>query len=153
MSAPKKKLPPKAANFQVDTRLAVLLGENYQSTERALKELIDNAWDADADNAWITLPAPMTTDPIIIRDDGSGMTEREVRQEYLFIANDRSSRKGTQTPQKKRQVKGRKGVGKFAGLSAARMMELTTYVRGAKVSITVDRKELQEAGRDIERVP
>lgn len=153
MPTSKKKLPPKAANFQVDTRLAVLLGESYTSTERALKELVDNAWDADADNVWITLPGPMTTDPIIIRDDGSGMTEREVRQEYLFIANDRSSRKGTQTPHKKRQVRGRKGVGKFAGMSAAAVMELSTQVRGVRTSITVDRKALQEAGRDIERVP
>lgn len=153
MPESKKKLPPKSANFQVDTRLAVLLGESYQSTERALKELVDNAWDADADTVWITLPAPMTTDPIIIQDDGAGMTEREVRQEYLFIANDRSSRKGTETPKYKRQVKGRKGVGKFSGLSAASVMELTTRVRGAKTVISVDRKALQEAGRDIERVP
>lgn len=153
MASPKKKLPPKAANFQVDTRLAVLLGENYSSTERALKELVDNAWDADADRVWITLPEPMTADPIVIRDDGSGMTEREVRQEYLFIANDRSSRKGTQTAHKKRQVKGRKGVGKFAGLSAAAVMELSTQARGVRTSITVSRKALQEAGRDIERVP
>lgn len=153
MPTAKKKLPPRAANFQVDTRLAVLLGESYTSTERALKELVDNAWDADAENVWITLPPPMTTDPIIIRDDGSGMTEREVRQEYLFIANDRSSRKGTLTPRRRRQVKGRKGVGKFAGLSAAAVMELSTQVRGVRTSITVDRKALQEAGRDIERVP
>ena len=37
------------ANFKVDTRLTSLLGENYRSTEVALKELIDNAWDADAE--------------------------------------------------------------------------------------------------------
>jgi len=34
------------AHFRVDPRLAALLGENYRSTEQALKELIDNAWDA-----------------------------------------------------------------------------------------------------------
>jgi hypothetical protein len=153
MPAAKKKLPPKAANFQVDTRLAVLLGESYHSTERALKELVDNAWDADADNVWISLPEPMTTDPIVIRDDGSGMTEQEVRQEYLFIANDRRSRKGDLTPQKKRQVKGRKGVGKFAGLSTARMMAVATKARGVETALLIDRLTLQQAGKDIERVP
>jgi hypothetical protein len=35
------------AQFRVDPRLASLLGESYRSTEQALKELIDNAWDAD----------------------------------------------------------------------------------------------------------
>jgi len=152
MPATRKKLPPRAANVQVDTRLAVLLGDSYQSTERALKELVDNAWDADAEHVWITLPEPMRAEPVVIRDDGAGMTEQEVRQEYLFIANDRRSRKGDRTPQKKRQVKGRKGVGKFAGLSAARTMTLLTRVRGVETSITIDRQELEEAGKDIERV-
>jgi len=153
MASAKKKLPASAANFQVDTRLAVLLGENYRSTEVALKELVDNAWDADADSVWVTLPEAMTTDPIVIRDDGSGMTEQEVRQEYLFIANDRRSRKGELTPQKKRKVKGRMGVGKFAGLSAAGMMTLETEARGVQTAVRIDRTTLQQAGQDIERVP
>lgn len=77
----------KTAHFQVDSRLAILLGETYRSTEAALKELVDNAWDADANYVSITLPSPNTIDPVIIQDDGSGMTEREVRAEYLFVAN------------------------------------------------------------------
>ncbi|MFC0676675.1 ATP-binding protein [Lysobacter korlensis] len=147
------KLPPKAANFQVDTRLAVLLGDSYASTERALKELVDNAWDADAENVWVTFPKAMTKEPIVIHDDGAGMTESELRYEYLFIANDRRSRKGETTPQKKRKVKGRKGVGKFAGLIAAQMMSVVTRVRGTETAIVIDRKVLQQAGREIEAVP
>jgi hypothetical protein len=50
----------KTARFQVDSRLARLLSQQYPSTEKALKELVDNAWDADAENVWISLPAPMT---------------------------------------------------------------------------------------------
>jgi len=42
------------AHFKIDPRLAALLGETYRSTEQALKELVDNAWDAD--NVWINLP-------------------------------------------------------------------------------------------------
>lgn len=30
--------------FQVDSRLATLLSQEYSSSERALKELVDNAW-------------------------------------------------------------------------------------------------------------
>ncbi len=48
------------ANFKVDTRLAAILGENYRSTEAALKELVDNAWDADSENVWITLPTAVS---------------------------------------------------------------------------------------------
>jgi hypothetical protein len=39
----------KTARIQVDSRLARLLSQEYSSTEKALKELVDNAWDADAE--------------------------------------------------------------------------------------------------------
>ena len=45
------------AHFSVDPRLASILGEKYSSSERALRELIDNAWDAEAKTVRITLPA------------------------------------------------------------------------------------------------
>ena len=74
----------KNANFQVDPKLAELLGETYKSTEDATKELVDNAYDADADNIWITLPEVLTNDAVItIVDDGTGMKEQELRTEYL----------------------------------------------------------------------
>ena len=50
----------KNANFQVDPKLAELLGETYKSTENTIKELVDNSFDADADNIWITLPEAFT---------------------------------------------------------------------------------------------
>ena len=140
------------AKFRVDPRLASLLGENYRSTEQALKELIDNAWDADAEHVWITLPKPMTNEPIIVRDDGTGMTEREVRSEYLNIANDRRTRKGMQTPGKKRPVKGRKGIGKFAGFVTADVMDLQTQTRGRCTKLRIVKRDIIEAHRDLEKV-
>lgn len=50
--------------FQVDSRLATLLSQEYASSEKALKELIDNAWDADAENVSVSLPQPMSDSPI-----------------------------------------------------------------------------------------
>jgi HSP90 family molecular chaperone len=125
------------ASFQVDPRLASLLGETYRSSEQAIKELVDNAWDADAAHVWISLPATMTLDPIVVRDDGSGMTEREVRQEYLRIARDRRASKGERTPECNRKVKGRKGIGKFAGLMVADRMEVATRARGVETRLVI----------------
>lgn len=116
--------------FHVDSRLATLLSQEYKSTERALKELVDNAWDADADRVSIQLPKPLSGDPIIIRDDGTGMTVEELRRHYLTIARDRRSARGERTVGKNRQVKGRKGIGKFAGFMAASVMTLETRTRG-----------------------
>ena len=56
----------KKAQFQVGSRLAHLLSQEYASSEKALKELVDNGWDADAGVIRISLPEPMTDDPIAV---------------------------------------------------------------------------------------
>lgn len=133
----------KAARFGVDPKLAAILGESYLSSEKAICELIDNAWDADADQVRVTLPEPMSDTPITISDDGTGMTEAEVRNIYLRIANDRLSRsKDSRTHGKHRLVKGRKGIGKFAGLAAAHTMLIETTTRGRTTCVTIRKSYL-----------
>lgn len=144
----------KSAHFKIDPKLAELLGETYRSIEEATKELIDNSYDADSDNVDITLPNDLASEPkIVIKDDGSGMKEREVRNEYLHIANSRTSRKGSISYLKKRKVKGRKGIGKFAGLMVATQMKVETFAAGKKTNIIINRDELAKAGYDLEKVP
>jgi HSP90 family molecular chaperone len=138
--------------FQVDTRLAKLLSENYRSTERALKELVDNAWDADAESVTVLLPEPMSEDPIIVHDTGTGMTEEELLREYLFIASDRRKRRGELTAEKKRKVKGKKGIGKFAGLMIAQVMKLETWSRGTRCEFSIKTTDFENA-LDIEDLP
>ena len=137
--------------FQVDSRLATLLSQEYSSSERALKELVDNAWDADAEQVTILLPKPLSGDPIVIQDDGTGMTEEELRRHYLSIASDRRSRRGERTAGKNRLVKGRKGIGKFAGLMAAAVMTLETRARGRLCRITLRLDDLSQV-EDIEQL-
>jgi len=142
----------KKVAFQVDTRLAKLLSENYRSSERATKELIDNAWDADAEYVEVTLPNPMSNDFIIVKDDGSGMTEQELLREYLSIASDRRKRRGELAEKLKRKVKGTKGIGKFAGLMVANTMKLETWSRGRKCEFSLSAVDLENAA-DIEQLP
>jgi len=142
----------KKLHFQVDSRLATLLSQEYSSTEKALKELVDNAWDADAEQVSITLPAPLSNDPILVIDDGTGMTAQELSAHYLKIASDRRSKRGLRTTGKQRLIKGRKGIGKFAGLMAASVMKLTTCARSNEVSFTLSLKALEEQV-DIEHLP
>ncbi len=144
----------KIANFKVDPKLAELLGETYRSIEEATKELIDNSYDADSENVSIILPDDFTPEPkITINDDGSGMKEKEVRNEYLNIANSRISRKGGISFLKKRKVKGRKGIGKFAGLMVATQMKVETYAAGKKTTLVINKDELAKAEYDLEKVP
>ncbi len=137
--------------YRVDTRLAKLLSENNRSSEAALKELVDNAWDADAETVRISLPKPMTNQPIIIDDDGTGMTAEELQREYLLIASDRTQRRGQFTAGKHRKAKGRKGIGKFAGLMAAHTMRLETWARGRKAAFGLSAADY-DAAPDIERL-
>lgn len=131
------------SSFKVDTRLAYLLSENYRSPEKALKELIDNAWDAEALRVDITLPEPLSGDAIVVKDNGSGMTLNELQGEYLNIARNRRQRSGDLTPNLKRRVKGRKGIGKFAGLMFSGSMQLDTWARGKQSSFYLDKKLLE----------
>lgn len=141
----------KKARFHVDSRLPTLLSQEYTSTERAIKELIDNAWDADAATVQIALPKPMTTDPIVVSDDGTGMTEEELRRHYLAIASDRRAQRGDLTVLKKRRVKGRKGIGKFAGLMAASQMHVESAARGKRCGFTLNIEDLSTVD-DIEKL-
>lgn len=144
----------KSAHFKVDPKLAELLGETYRSIEEAIKELIDNSYDADSENVDIILPNDLTVNPTItIKDNGSGMKEKEVRNEYLNIANSRTSRKGSISYLKKRKVKGRKGIGKFAGLMVATQMKVEIFAAGKKTIIVINKDELAKAGYDLEKVP
>lgn len=140
------------ANFKVDTSLTSILGENYRSTEYALKELVDNAWDADSEIVKISMPEPFDKAEITIEDKGSGMTEKEIRNEYLFIARSRISRKGERTPYKNRKVKGRKGIGKFAGLLVAGEMLLISKARGKQTTLQIIKDDLLRWKDDLEKL-
>jgi hypothetical protein len=140
-------------HFRVDPKLAHVLGENYSSSEKALKELIDNAWDAEATEVHVTVPNILTESPVIVKDNGSGMKTAEVETEYLNIASPRQSRKGDRTPSLNRIVKGRKGIGKFAGLILASEMELVTQAAGRSTSVTISKPLLMAAIEDLEKVP
>jgi Histidine kinase-, DNA gyrase B-, and HSP90-like ATPase len=80
------------------------------------------------------------------------MTDREVRNEYLFIANSRTSREGDRTPLKQRPVKGKKGIGKFAGLAVSNVMIVETRARGKQTDVTINKDELLKSKKDLEKV-
>jgi nitrate/nitrite-specific signal transduction histidine kinase len=72
----------KSARFRVDPKLVHVLGESYTSSEKALKELVDNAWDAEATEVHITVPNILTDSPITVQDNGSGMKTAQTFSYY-----------------------------------------------------------------------
>ena len=55
-----------SGSFQVNPRTIDLLGRSYRSSEVALKELVANAWDADASRVEISLPIALEGRPITV---------------------------------------------------------------------------------------
>ena len=94
----------------------------------------------------------MTDHSVIVTDDGSGMREQEVRNEYLKIARDRRKTKGDRTPRKHRPVKGRKRLGKFAGLIMAGEMRVETKARGRVTTLLIRKQDLNTA-EELEALP
>lgn len=142
----------KKSKFIVDGRLTKILGENYRSTELALKELIDNAWDAEATIVKITLPTEMKKDSvIIIEDNGIGMSTYEVENEYLRIARDRTSIKGNKTLNMQRAIKGRKGIGKFAGFVTAHNMNVETIKNKILTSFSIDKDLMIKQAEELDK--
>lgn len=142
------------AHFGVSPRLAVLLGESYRTAELALKELVDNAWDANAASVNIEIPSVLTENArIVVSDTGEGMSPRQVREQYLRIARNRLKERGTRTgPPFNREVKGRKGVGKFAGIVLAEVMEVESKQKGKLSRFSIDRRTLENTPGDIVRI-
>lgn len=143
---------PGIARFKVDPKLPALLGSSYRSAELALKELVDNAWDAEAAEVSITLPDPLSQEPVVVSDNGCGMTPNELKGDFLNIASSRTSRKGARTPHLHRLVKGRKGVGKFSGLELSDEMRVSTTAHGNQSSLSISRKALLEPTGDLAEV-
>jgi hypothetical protein len=98
----------------------------YPSATATAAELISNAWDADAENVWVTIPFDDWGEASVIEvvDDGHGMDRDQVRH-YLIVG--RKRRLGDHgVSEGGRPVHGRKGLGKLAAFGTAGLLECTT---------------------------
>jgi hypothetical protein len=68
------------------------------------------------------------------------------------VARDRRQLKGDRTPGKRRQVRGRRGIGKFAGLMIAEQMEVTSRARGRVSTLLLDRTQMNTTNSDFETI-
>ncbi len=96
--------------FTVSARTARLIGqENFANAEGAIIELVKNSYDADA-SVCILIIDPVN-DSIRILDNGDGMTEKIIRNQWMTIGTDD---KKVNFKTKSRIKTGAKGIGRFA---------------------------------------
>ena len=117
-----------------------MLGDQLIKNEKiALVELIKNAYDADASRVEVLFEdfnKDMSHEEhsrIVVRDNGTGMTPKTVRTQWMNPAAPQkylNKQQGkAKTPGKKRVIQGEKGIGRFAVLKLGRVITVTTRPR------------------------
>lgn len=143
--------------FEMDFDIATIkhLGlQMYSTLPPVIGELVANAWDANATKVEITIPKTPIDDrsQIIIKDNGDGMSDSDLREKYLIVGRDRRESENTElTPEPhKRPIMGRKGIGKFSAFGIAKEIEIES-VRNDKVShFVMDYDEMLESTQQLE---
>jgi hypothetical protein len=134
---------PTDRDYTVSIDLNVLnhLGINlYSNIPAVLSEVVANSWDADARNVYITVDDPS----IIIEDDGCGMTKDEINEKYLTVGYQRR-KAGEVTQSLRREIMGRKGIGKLSLFSIADVVEVRSRKNGEKAGCILDVTDIKKA--------
>lgn len=123
----------------VDKSHLITIGEKlYSESIELIRELVNNAYDADATEVDIT----MTDEWIEVRDNGSGM-DREGLKQYFNIGSPEKLIKA-KSPIFHRDLIGQFGIGKFASLSACECFEVYTQKGDFAAKVTFDKKEWEK---------
>jgi hypothetical protein len=115
----------------------------YSSAPAVLTELVANAWDAEATEVKIDLDLHLKQ--IVIDDNGLGMSRDAVQAKFLTVGYARREKEGTDTsPNLKRKVMGRKGIGKLSMFSLAERIDVfTNDGQNAPVAAAINVSNLQ----------
>ncbi|PIR02909.1 MAG: hypothetical protein COV60_03135 [Candidatus Magasanikbacteria bacterium CG11_big_fil_rev_8_21_14_0_20_43_7] len=105
----------------VDKSHLITIGEKlYTEKSSFIRELVNNAYDADAREVRIDIQPSRIT----ISDNGSGMDEDGLRQYFTIGSSEKRSR--ATSPRFARKRIGEFGIGKFSALSACKRFEIET---------------------------
>lgn len=116
------------------------LGERmYAESIELIRELVNNAYDADAAEVYVTV----TPESVVIEDDGSGMDERGLAQ--FFTVGSEEKRVRSVSPRFGRKRIGQFGIGKFAALAAAEQFRVESRRGNWIYSVVFDRAEWQKS--------
>ncbi len=124
----------------VDKSHITTLGERlYAESIELIRELVNNAYDADATEVKVTIQP----DLIKVEDDGAGMDWEGLRQ-YFNIGSPEKVRH-SQSPVYHRDRIGQFGIGKFASLAACERFEVETQKDSFAARVIFDKKSWEQS--------
>ncbi|MDI6602762.1 MAG: ATP-binding protein [Patescibacteria group bacterium] len=128
----------KTIKVMVDKSHLLTLGEKmYIESIELIRELVNNAYDADATKVYITI----SPEKILVEDDGSGMSRKGLEQ--FFTVGSEEKRIHTISPRFGRKRIGQFGIGKFAALSAADQFKVQSRKGKWIYEVIFDREDWQ----------
>ena len=138
---------PEKYTLDIDLNVLNHLGLNlYSNVPAVLSELIANAWDADAGRVEVSVEERGGDKQIVIKDDGCGMDDTDLRRKFLIVGYRRRSTASEDLTPKGRFVMGRKGIGKLSVLSIAMKVQVFTKKENNDLlAIELDVEEIQKA--------
>lgn len=117
--------------FDSDAQLLAELGERLIARpEIALAEILKNAYDADATEAYVWVEGD-SRPALTVKDDGHGMTEGEFLQYWMMVGTVSKLRRAT-SPRFRRSITGSKGVGRFAARRLGNHLTLRSTAKDEK---------------------
>lgn len=120
----------------VDKSHLVTIGERlYSESIELIRELVNNAYDADATLVKVTV-AP---DSVSVQDNGTGMDLEGLQQYFVIGSQEKLMR--PRSPVFRRDRIGQFGIGKFATLSACRRFIVTTQKGEFAAQVVFDKEE------------
>ncbi len=120
----------------VDKSHLITIGERlYAESIELIRELVNNAYDADATLVKVTV----TETPVCVEDNGTGMDLDGLRQ-YFIIGSQEKLLK-PKSPIFRRDRIGQFGIGKFATLSACQRFLVSTQKGDFGARVTFDKAE------------
>jgi len=133
--------PPTTLPVTVDKSHITVLGERlYSESIELIRELVNNAYDADATRVEVLIEA----DRIVVQDNGSGMDLEGLKQ-YFNIGSPEKLLHDT-SPKFHRHRIGQFGIGKFATLSACDRFEVWTQKGGFAARVVFDKIDWERSG-------
>ena len=122
----------------------------YSRLPQVLAEMVANAWDANASAVKIMLQEGEISDNsmIVVSDNGHGMTYDEIGDKYLRVGRKRRDEGDDKTEGGKRDVMGRKGIGKLSVFGIAKKVKIKTVRDGRQIVFQMDVDKMLSHARD-----
>jgi hypothetical protein len=120
----------------VDKSHLVTIGERlYTESIELVRELVNNAYDADATRVNVTVGA----ERIVVEDNGTGMDLQGLQQYFTIGSQDKLLH--SRSPRYRRERIGQFGIGKFATLSACQRFIVFTRKEQFAARVVFDKEE------------